>query len=149
MRHCSVTVLGLTVVITRSNRPFLTQPDHWCPEKLSPHPGQAQDNLQGGDLFCSEGTFPTETAIYSSLPWRSNQPGLNLTSWGDGSHLSSWSSFSPTQGTNNVLVSHDAWTASFSQPPPALGNTSLSPFPRLGLIPTARLQPDAYPFWQT
>lgn len=50
------------------------------------------------------------------------------------------------QGTSNgVLAPPDALTGSFPQPSAVLGNTSLSLFLWLGLIPTARLQPDAYP----
>lgn len=54
------------------------------------------------------------------------------------------------QGTSNgVLASPDALTASFPQPHAVLDNTSLSVFLSLSLIPTARLQPDAYPVCQT
>lgn len=87
-------------------------------------------------LLNSENSFPIEVKIYCRLlPCRGKPP------WFESDHRKRWRTatwtagplISPPQGTSNgAMVHHDAWTASFPQPPPALGSTLFSLFLRLG-----------------
>lgn len=88
-------------------------------------------------LLGLEKSFPIRAEIYCRLlPCRRKSPcseSDHRKRWRAASHLSNWSSsFSPQGTSNDAMAHHDAWTASFPQPSPALGNTLFSLFLRLG-----------------